>query len=277
MKAKSVSSLRWKGRSTFLLAACLMLASCMTTQTRDTMEAEYIDPVDPCHRVRLQLIASHQKTQDHFNSVIAKGTAIGALGGVITVILKGGDRDDLFKGAIIGGLSGAALGYAKAKLDEAKTRDELRRIINADVKDDTRQVTEMGAMLSDLNECRRSQVTTVKRNFDDGSVTAEQTKAALQAVRVSVQEDNSLIEDILGEVTERKGVYVASISQVENKAEEAILADAAGSTSETMVDPEAVADVRELDRTSREVHEEYQVASADLFQQIEELEELTLV
>ena len=41
--------------------------------------------------------------------------------------------------------------------------------------------------------------------------------------------------------------------------------------------PEAVADVRELDRTSREVLDEYQVASADLFRQIEEMEELTLV
>ena len=38
-----------------------------------------------------------------------------------------------------------------------------------------------------------------------------------------------------------------------------------------------MADVRELDRTSREVLDEYQVASADLFRQIEEMEELTLV
>ena len=110
-----------------------------------------------------------------------------------------------------------------------------------------------------------------------GSVTAQETKTALQAVRASVHGDNDLIEEILGEVTERKGVYVASISQVENRAEEAILADASGSTSETAADPEAVADVRELDRTSREVLDEYQVASADLFQQIGELEELTLV
>ena len=276
MKAKTLSNPRWQGRCTFLLAACLMLTSCVTTQPRDAME-KYADLGDPCHPVRSQLITSHRATQSRFNSTVFKGAAIGAIGGLVSVILTNGDRDDAWKHALVGGLTGAAVGYAKAKVQQAKTREEWRRAVNADVKDDTRQVTEMGTMLRNLNECRQGQVAAVKRSFDDGSVTAEHTKTALQAVRASVKGDNDMIETIMGAVTERKGVYVASISQVENKAEEAILADAAGSTSETAADPEAVADVRELDRTSREVREEYQVASADLFQQIEEMEELVLI
>ena len=181
------------------------------------------------------------------------------------------------KRAILGGLAGAAAGYLKAKSEQAQSHEELREAINSDVRSDTQTVTEMGAILRSLNECRQTQVAAVKRDFDDGSVTAQKTRDALQAVRASIEGDNALLEEILGEVNERKGVYVATISAVEEMAEEVILADAAGSTSETAADSEAVADVRELDRTSREVRDEYQVASADLFREIEEMEELTLV
>lgn len=196
---------------------------------------------------------------------------MGVVAGIISG-LSSRDRNNALKHAIIGGLAGAAAGYLKGKLEQARSREELRNAINSDVRHDTRKVTEMGAILRNLNNCRQTQVLTVKQAFDDGSVTAQETKVALQAVRASVQGDNKLIEEILGGVTERKGVYVTSISKVENKVEKAILADAAGSASETA----AVADVRELDRTSRVVHKEHQSASADLFRQIDELEELTL-
>ena len=219
-------------------------------------------PVGP---MRSRLIGA----QDHFSANIGGGIAIGVITGLITG-LQSGDRDKVLTHAIIGGLTGAAAGYLKGKLEQAQSREELRDAINSDVQRDTQKVTEMGSILQNLNECRRNQVAAVKRDFDDGGVTAQETKAALQAVRASVHGDNNLIEEILGEVTERKGVYVASIGQVENRAEEAILAGEAA-------DPEAVADVRELDRTSREVLDEHQVASADLFREIEELEELTLV
>lgn len=270
MRSISVLNLFRKGLCTFVIAVCVTLAGCQTTQTRSSMEARYVDAADPCRPMRSRLIG----TQDHFSANIGGGIAIGVIAGLVTG-LQSGDRDKALKHAIIGGLSGAAAGYLKGKLEQARSREELRGAINSDVRRDTQKVTEMGSILRNLNECRRNQVAAVKRDFDDGGVTAQETKAILQAVRTSVHGDNALIEEILGEVTERKGVYVASIGQVENRAEEAILADAAGSTSET--DPEAVADVRELDRTSREVQEEYQVASADLFRQLEELEELTLV
>ena len=272
MRSISVLNPFRKALCTFAIAVCVTLAGCQTTQTRSSMEARHIDVADPCRPMRSRLVG----TQDHFSANIGGGIAIGLITGIVTG-LQSGDRDKVLKHAIIGGLTGAAAGYLKGKLEQAQSREELRNAINADVQRDTQRVTEMGSILRNLNECRRNQVVAVKRDFDDGSVTAQETKAALQAVRASVQGDNALIEEILGGVTERKGVYVASIGQVENKAEEAILADAAGSASETAAEPEAVADVRELDRTSREVQEEYQVASADLFRQLDELEELTLV
>ena len=262
-----------KALCTFVIAACVTLAGCQTTQTRSSMEARHLDPGDPCQPVKSELI----QTQDHFSANILGGAVVGGIGAVLEGVIKGRKGEDILKRTVIAAGAGAAAGYLKGKLEQAQSREELRQAINSDVRRDTQKVTEMGSILRSLNECRKSQVAVVKRNFDDGTVTAEQTKASLQAVRVRVQRDNSLIEEILGEVTERKGVYVASIGQVESRAEAAILADAAGSTSETAADPEAVADVRELDRTSRELREEYQVASADLFREIEELEELTLV
>ena len=272
MRSISVLNLFRKGLRTFVIAACVALAGCQTTQTRSSMEARHFDAGDPCQPIRSRLVG----TQDHFSANIGGGIAIGVIAGLITG-LQSGDRDKVMKHAIIGGLTGAAAGYLKGKLEQAESREDLRNAINSDVQRDTHKVTEMGSILRNLNECRQSQVASAKRDFDDGGVTAQETKAVLQTVRASVQRDNILIEEILGEVIERKGVYVASISQVENKAEEAILADAAASTSEMAADPEAVTDVRELDRASREVRDEYELASADLFREIEELEELTLV
>ena len=272
MKPITISNLFRKGLCTLAIAACMTLAGCQTTQTRSAMQAKHFDAADPCQSIRTRLVA----TQDHFSANIGGGIAIGIITGLVTG-LQSGDRDKVMKHAIIGGLAGAAAGYLKGKLERAQSRAELRDAINSDVQRDTQKVTEMGSILRNLNECRQSQVAVVKQNFDDGSVTPKQTKAVLQTVRASVQGDNALIQEILGEVTERKGVYVASISHVEDKAEEVILADAGASSSETAADPNAVTDVRELDRASQEVRDEYEMASADLFQQIEEMEELTLV
>ena len=272
MRSISVLNLFRKGLFTFVIAVCVTLAGCQTTQTRSSMEARHFDAADPCQPIKTQLIGS----QDHFSANIVDGAVIGVLMGIATAYLSG-DRDKVWERAMIGGLTGASVGYLKGKFKQAQSRAELREAINSDVQRDTQKVTEMGSALRNLNECRQSQVAAVKRDFDDGSVAAQQTKAVLQAVRASVQGDNVLIEEILGEVTERKGVYVASISQVENNAEAVILADAAASNSETAPDPKAVTDVRELDRASREVRDEYEMASADLFRQIEEMEELTLV
>ncbi len=272
MRSITALNLSQTGYCTFAIAACVVLAGCQTTQMRSSMEAKYVDAADSCRPMRSRLI----ETQDHFGANIAGGIAIGAVTGLITGLMSD-DRDKALKHALIGGLTGAAAGYLKGKMEQAQSREELRNAINADVQRDTRKITEMGSILRNLNECRRNQVAAIKRNFNDGSVTAQESRAALQAVRASVQGDNDLIGEILGEVTERKGVYVASIGQVENKAEAAILADAAKSTSETPADPAAVADVRELDRASREVQEEYQLASADLDRDIADMIELVVV
>ena len=282
MRTKSVLNLYRKGPYPFVLAVCVTLAGCQTTQTRDSMEAKHFDPADPCQPIKTQIIA----TQDHFSVNIGGGIAIGVIAGIITG-LQSGDRKKVLKHALIGGLTGAAAGYLKGKLEQAQSREELREAINSDVQRDTSKVTEMGSILRGLNECRQGQVVAMKQHFDDGSVTAEQTRGALQAVRASVQQDNMLIEDILGEVTERKGVYVASIGQVENKTEEEVLGNLAAGTTETepasttqveiAARPTAENDVQELELASREVREQYESESADLFQQIEEMEELTLV
>lgn len=355
MKSMSISNICRRGRYAFLLAVCLPLASCQTTQTRSSMEARYFDATDPCQPVKNRLIA----TQDHFSRNIAGGVAIGIITGIVTG-LQSGDRKKVFRNAVIGGLTGAAAGYLKGKIEQARSREDLRKAINSDVRQDTRKVTEMGTILRSLNDCRRGQVFAIKQGFDEGGVSAEQTRVALQNVRASVQQDNTLIEEILGEVTERKGVYVASIGQVENKTEEEVLGNVAASTPETSPEvvattryfaqkgsnvraqpstnasvlgvlpvgtpvevvgsasngewyevryedreayvyaelldttvpatttaspatvevaarPKAENDVQELDRVSREVRDEREMAVAELEREIEELEELTLL
>ena len=218
MKTKSGMNRCWKRRYAVTVVACLTLVSCQTIQTRSSMTERYVDLSDPCQPMRSLLIG----TQDHFSRNIAGGVAIGVITGVVAG-LASGDRKKAWRNALIGGVAGAAGGYLKAKAEQARNREDLRRAINSDVQRDTRRVTEMEKILGSLKECRHGQVAAIKRGFDDGSVNAEQTRASLQIVRASVEGDNKLIEEILGGVAERKGVYVESIATVENKTKEEVL------------------------------------------------------
>ena len=287
MKTNVASNICTTGRCTFLLAACLMLASCQTTTTRVATESRQVDPNDPCGPIRSQLGG----TQDHFSANITGGAVIGAIAGLLTSI-QSGDRKKILTHTIVGGLAGAAAGYLKGKIQQGQSREDLRQAIDSDVQRDTRKVTEMGAILGRLNECRRVQVAAIKRGFDDGHSTAEHTRGELKTVRAGIERDNTLIEEILGEVTKRKGVYVASIGQVEEQTEEQVLGDVAEYTPETAA-PTTVAtgsstidvstrptpenDVQRLELASLEINAVYEADNADLFREIDEMEELTLI
>ena len=155
-----------KALCTVVIAVCVTLAGCQTTQTRSSMEARHFDAADPCQPIRSRLIG----TQDHFSANIGGGIAIGVITGIITGLQQSDDKSKALKRAIIGGLAGAAAGYLKGKLEQAESREELRDAINSDVQRDTHKVTEMGSILRNLNECRQNQVAAVRRDFDDGSV-----------------------------------------------------------------------------------------------------------
>ena len=191
-----------------------------------SMRATYVSTADPCHPLREALVG----TQDHFSSKIAEGIFIGVLTGITTELLAGSGKNrerNAFRNAVLGGIAGAAGGYLRAKAERAKDREDLRQAISSDVHRDTGKVTEMGSILRRLNACRREQVAAVERQYRDESLTAEQARAELKMVRASVESDNTLIGEILGEVTKRKAVYVESISHVEKKTEDEVLGEIA--------------------------------------------------
>ncbi len=361
MRANSIAIVGSKGLSIYLLAGCLLLSSCKTMESAlslQPMQAKYDNPNDSCQPIRKELVG----TQDHFSSNILGGVMIGVATGVLTGLVggrAGNRRQKVFRNALIGGLAGAAGGYLRAKAERAKDIEDLRQAISSDVHRDTGRVTEMGSILRRLNACRSEQIVAVERKFRDKSLTGEQAQVELKNVRASIESDNTLVSEVLGEVTKRKAVYVESISRVEKRTEGEVLGDAASykpvestqpapttqyfatkdsnvrakpsnqaqilgvlaadsqvevvgpaSTNDKWYEvrykdqeafvfaklldtkkaepagpsktnaparPKAENDIQEFELVSREVSAEHEMASIELFRQIEEMEELTLI
>ena len=241
---KLVENLRPGSIPVFLLAACLALASQALKAERDdwrqdkgsgsqsslgqSPKAQYDDPDDPCQPVRKRLTV----VQDHFAAdmfgAVLTGAGVGGLAGALAGIITGDlDVEKVVVGAAVGGLAAGVNKYLAAKQQQAQNRADLRRAISFDVHRDSGQVTRMSSILRRLNECRQSQVAEVERDFRSGRMTREQARVQLASVRQSVQRDNALVADILGDVETRNAVYVKSIASVEGETEAAVLGQAA--------------------------------------------------
>ena len=142
----------------------------------DGSEALSTQPI-PVRPIRSRLIG----TQDHFSANIGGGIAIGVIAGLITGLQirrqgQGHEARHHRRAHRCG--RGLSQGQARAGPKVVKI---CVTPSTADVQRDTHKVTEMGSILRNLNECRQSQVVaSAKHGFDDGGVTARETKAVLQ-------------------------------------------------------------------------------------------------
>lgn len=179
---------------------------------------------DSCASYRQPL----ESSKNHFaQSIIGeglKGAAIAAAGTAIIALVTD-DQDlkrQIGRAAIAGALAGGAYGYIQAKEQQAKNKADMRRLIYKDARSDNKQLGQFGRSIRALNKCRSRQVAEVKKNFKARRIDKKTAKAQLKQIRAAIQDDNKLVNDVIGDVEKRNAIYVGSLAQVENLTEQKV-------------------------------------------------------
>jgi hypothetical protein len=187
--------------SAILVPSMLFLSACATG-----LETRYDEPTDVCRYARLPLI----QTERAFNESILVGAGTGAAIGAGAGALIGRDWRGALIGAAAGLVAGAVAGYAKAKMDQAHTREQLQASVDADASRDLRQLNGSIDALHQLIDCRNSQIAQVTAQFSSKSISREQALAQYQLINQQMLTDDNLIAEVLGKADERSATYVST-------------------------------------------------------------------
>jgi outer membrane lipoprotein SlyB len=187
--------------SAILLPSMLFLSACTTG-----LETRYDEPTDVCRYARLPLI----QTEQAFNQSILVGAGTGAAIGAGAGALIGRDWRSALIGAAAGLVAGALSGYAKAKMDQAQTREQLQASVDADAGRDLQQMNGSIDALHQLIDCRNSQIAQVTAQFSSKSISREQALTQYQLISQQMLTDDKLIGEVLGKADERSATYVST-------------------------------------------------------------------
>jgi Glycine zipper len=187
--------------SAILAPSMLFLSACATG-----LETRYDEPNDVCRYARLPLI----QTEEAFNQSILVGAGTGAAIGAGAGALIGRDWRGALIGAAAGAITGALAGYAKAKMDQARTREQLQASVDADANRDLQQLNRSNDALHQLIGCRNSQIAQVTAQFSNKSISREQALAQYQLIDQQMLTDDKLIAEVLGKTDERSATYVST-------------------------------------------------------------------
>lgn len=193
------------------LVACVMLGlvlqGCATPVTNEAG--------DSCVPFRAGL----QRIVDQYNQNITQNVAGGVLTGVAAGIAIGAASGDVGLGALIGGIAGgiagAAKGYYENKQAQAANNAELRIAISNDIGQATGFVRSVAADTTRLNQCRLNQLAQLRgRILAGGNGPAERQE--LESIRRRIQQDQELIQQVVGDVTAGQEIYGDAFAQSRN-------------------------------------------------------------
>ncbi|GMG85339.1 hypothetical protein LNKW23_45590 [Paralimibaculum aggregatum] len=173
-----------------------------------------VDADDFCSQHRAVMV----KEQERFNETIAIGAISGAIAGGIIGGLASGDVTGALIGAVVGGATGALGGYLTAKSRQGRNRAEILNAINQDVRATRGFVTQLSESVRRLNTCRANEVNDLSRRIQSGQLSGEAARAELAVLRQRIADDRRLVNQVIGEVDENRGVFadaLAKTSQVD--------------------------------------------------------------
>jgi hypothetical protein len=187
--------------SAILAPSMLFLSACATG-----LETRYDEPTDVCRYARQPLI----QTERAFNESILVGAGTGAAIGAGAGALIGRDWRGALIGAAAGLVTGALAGYEKAKMDQARTREQLQASVDADANRDLQQLNGSIDALHQLINCRNSQIAQVTAQFSSKSISREQALVQYRLIDQQMLADDKLIAEVLGKADERSETYVST-------------------------------------------------------------------
>jgi hypothetical protein len=201
----------WFSQAEYFIASTIftaMLTGCVT-MTGGSLKA-YDDVTDPCNTLRQPLIA----TQTDMQKSVVTGVALGAIAGGGLAAILGGDSRQIVAGAGLGALSGGAAAYLTAKQKEARNREELIAAINNDAGADHQLLYAFKRNIGRLGSCRTRQIEQVRNQIKSGEISRSQGLAKANEIQTSIDEDNQIIEQVIGKADERYSTYVDAKAEV---------------------------------------------------------------
>lgn len=146
---------------------------------------------------------------------IAKWAAAGAVSGAIVGALVSGDdrAAGALAGAVLGGVGAALVGYHMELQKRVEDRAQLQAAINGDAKSDLGRVRRMKRSIAELERCRRQQLAELQTALRRGTIDRETGRLRLDAIRREIAEDNELIRIALGQLGQRRDIYVNALVQ----------------------------------------------------------------
>lgn len=197
-------------RITAVGATLVILSGCAGTAAR------FNDPGDVCNAQRQPLISA----SNHFVESIAVGglfgAALGAGSGAAIAAASGGDvGEGAIAGAVIGLLGGLIAGALDADAQNERDREELLRMVNTDASIDQQQLGQVARAVANLNNCRARQVAQLRADVEAGTVDSATARNRLAAIRARVDQDNELVNEVLGDVSNRNDEFVEASAELQ--------------------------------------------------------------
>jgi outer membrane lipoprotein SlyB len=223
----------------------------------------YRDTSDACNSFRGTLAATEERFQERTQEWAAIGAVAAGLLGATAGALIGGNFQSAAIGGAAGALAGGGAGYLAGIRKETSDRDELLRSINNDAASDSQYVVQVRNAVQGLNECRLKEIATTRQQFEAGTISGEQARTQATAIQSRADEDNKLINTILGQVGNRLKVYADARSEVYD--------DLSGEVAD---DPLPSTEIENLTSEHEKLQEEQQVAEIRTKHELEALEAL---
>ena len=180
------------------LVASIGLAGCdeatLASMTSAAPSASSVAFNDNCAKLRQPFVQIRQQR----DKVIGKNVAAGAVIGAIGALVLGGDAEDAVKGAIVGGLAGAAAAYAKNAASRGATEDSIARFANSDARAEATQNDRLVRTIVDMNACRINQADKVVARATRKEITPETARILLKRIKAETRNDNRAIQRVAG-------------------------------------------------------------------------------
>jgi len=219
-----------------ILSGSLAVSGCATGP--GSLQAKYGAATDACAAERHPLIDTESTVANTMVRDAVIGVLVGAAAGAL---IGGGNIKDVLIGAGAGLAAGAGAGYLDGKHKQYKTQEEVLAAIDGDTKTDLSRVSSAGQAIPALRRCRNQQIDQLKAQIDAKQIKRDAAMARLAEITKSVEQDNLLVDQVLGGIRGRSTEYVKAISVEKGLKQEDV--DRALS--------EATADARVKDRQER--------------------------
>lgn len=157
---------------------------------------------DPCAKEKEPFVRVFEEQRKILGQWVAAGSAMH----------RDGHRQEAPAGQLFGILTVAAIGYHADLEQRSTTTDEFRQAIFNDAGGDRRTSDLLVRGVTDLNRCRMNTLQVIAGNFQNNTMSKDEARTRLAAIKVATDEDASLIQAISSNLVSHNEIYVNALN-----------------------------------------------------------------